>query len=181
MLERIKNIFNNNFYAISLYSRSIAGTFVLFLIAHYLSIFDYGLFSSYKNIAGACFMFANLGYADYILVSSQAKVQEVKLKISLFLFNAIFIGLICILCSYFFKIDSHFLFMLVIIRTFFDGTFFALILPYFQAKKDFKTISYVNLIYSIGIIIIALLSYFLKLSLTKFLLLNIGLGLINFR
>ena len=180
MLKKIKNILNNNLYVLSLYSRQIAGTIVLFIIARYLSVYDFGLFSSYKNIAAFCFMFANLGYNEYILVSSKANVKEIKLKISLFLLNAILIGILIILCSSFFHLDSYLLFYLVVIRTFFDGTFFALILPYFQATKTFNTIARINIIYAICITIIAIISYIFKFSLYKFLLLNICLGLINF-
>ena len=180
MLQVIKNILNSQLYAISLYARQIAGTLVLFIIARYLSVYDFGLFSSYKNIAGFCFMFANLGFADYILVSSQANVKEVKLKISLFLLNAINIAILIALGSIFFNLESHLLFTLIIIRTFFDGTFFALILPYFQATKTFNTIAKINIFYAIGISIVAIISYVLKLSLLKFLILNIGLGLLNF-
>ena len=93
MLGKVKNILNSQLYAISLYARQIAGTFILFVIAHYLSVYDYGLFSSYKNIAMFALLFANLGYSDYILVSSKANVKEVKLKISLFLFNAIVLSI----------------------------------------------------------------------------------------
>ena len=65
-------------------------------------------------------------------------------------------------------------------RTFFDGTFFALILPHFQAKKNFNTIAKINILYAFCIFIIALMSYAFKLSLVEFLLLNILLGTINF-
>ena len=180
MIKALKYIFNSQLYAISLYARQIAGTLVLFIIARYLSVYDFGLFSSYKNIAAFCFMFANLGFADYILVSSQANVKEVKLKISLFLLNAINIAILIALGSIFFNLESHLLFTLIIIRTFFDGTFFALILPYFQATKTFNTIAKINIFYAIGISIVAIISYVLKLSLLKFLILNIGLGLLNF-
>lgn len=180
MLKTIKNILNSQLYALSLYARQIAGTVVLLLIARYLSVYDYGLFSSYKNIAGFFFLFANLGFADYILVSSKANVNEVKQKIALFMSNAITIALSIAICSMFFYLESHILFVLVVVRTFLDGTFFSLILPYFQATKKFNTIAVINIIYSIGIIFIAIISYILKLSLIKFLLLNIILGVINF-
>lgn len=180
MLDKIKNIISYNLYPISLYSRQIAGTLILFIIARYLYVYDFGLFSSYKNIATFCFMFANLDFSNYILVSSKANVKEVKLKISLFLLNAIFIGTIIALGSTFFYLDSHILFCLVVIRTFFDGTFFALILPYFQATKTFSTLAKINIVYAICISLIAIFSYIFKLSLYKFLLLNISLGLINF-
>ncbi len=180
MLDKIKYIISNNLYTISLYSRQIAGTIVLFVIARYLSVYDYGLFSSYKNIATFCFMFANLGFADYILVSSKANEKEVKLKISLFLLNAICIGILLAFGALFFKLDSHILFCLVVIRTFFDGVFFSLILPYFQATKTFNTIAKINLAYAVCISFIAILSYTFKFSLYKFLYLNIILGLINF-
>ncbi len=180
MIERIKNIFNGNLYALSLYARQIAGTLVLFVIARYLSVYDYGLFSSYKTITGFCLMFANLGFADYILVSSKANSKEVKLKISLFLLFAILIVFITALGSLPFKLNSHLLFILIAIRTFFDLTFFGLILPYFQSTKTFNTIAKINIFYATGISIIALLSYFLKLSLLKFLILSIILGVINF-
>ena len=164
----------------SLYARQIAGTLVLFIIARYLSVYDFGLFSSYKNIAGFCLMFANMDFANYILVSSQANVKAVKLKISLFLLNAINIAVLIALGSIFFNFESHLLFILIVIRSFFDGTFFGLILPYFQATKTFNTIAKINIFYAIGISIIAIISYILKLSLLKFLVLNIGLGLFNF-
>lgn len=180
MLDKLKIILNSQLYAISLYSRQIAGTFILFVIAHYLSVYDYGLFSSYKNIAMFALLFANLGYSDYILVSSKANVKKVKLKISLFLFNAVSLSILVAMLSFCFKLENHFIFLLVILRTFFDGIFFALILPYFQASKDFKTISYINLFYSGMLSIIAIVSYVFKLSLIKFLLLNICLGLFNF-
>lgn len=179
-MKKIINIFNNNIYPLSLYARQIAGTLVLFIIARYLSVYDYGLFSSYKNIASFCFMFANLDFSNYILVSSKANVKEVKLKISLFLLNAISIGVLIALGSTFFHIDSHILFWLVVIRTFFDGTFFALILPYFQATKTFNVIAKINIVYAIFIALIAVIAYIFKLTLTKFLVLNIILGFINF-
>lgn len=179
-MKKIINIFNNNIYPLSLYARQIAGTLVLFIIARYLSVYDYGLFSSYKNIASFCFMFANLDFSNYILVSSKANVKEVKLKISLFLLNAISIGVLIALGSTFFHLDSHILFWLVVIRTFFDGTFFALILPYFQATKTFNVIAKINIVYAIFIALMAVIAYIFQLTLTKFLVLNIILGFINF-
>lgn len=176
----LKKFLTNNLYALSLYSRQIAGTIVLFIIARYLSVYDYGLFTSYKSIITFCFMFANMEYANYILVSSQANVKEVKLKISLFLVNAILIGFFIAFFSYFFKLENHLLFILIIIRTFFDSVFFGLILPYFQATKTFNTIAKINIVYSFCIALIAIISYIFKLSLIKFLLLNICLGVINF-
>ena len=180
MINLIKNIIKDQYYAISLYSRQICGTLVLFIIAHYLSVHDYGLFTSYKNIAIFCLMFANMEFANYILVSSKAQVKEVQLKISLFMLNAIFVLFLVIILSMICRLESHLLFILVVIRTFFDGIFFALILPYFQATRKFNTIANINIFYSLGIATIAIVAYILKLSLTKFLILNIILGLINF-
>ena len=180
MIKLLRNIFNNQLYAISLYARQIAGSLILFIIARYLSVYDFGLFSSYKNIAVFWFMFANLGFSNYIIVSSKANVNEVRLKISLFLSNAVLVTFLIGFGSTFFKFEDHFLFWLVVIRTFFDGTFFALILPYFQAAKKFNRIAMINIIYAVCITIIALISYIFKLSLVKFLILNIILGFINF-
>lgn len=180
VVNSVKKIFNNQLYAMSLYSRQIAGTVVLFVIAHYLSVYDYGLFTSYKSIITFCFMLANMEYANYILVSSKVNIHEVKLKIALFLLNAIMMAVCIIFFSLFFKLDSHLLFTLIVIRTFFDSVFFSLILPFFQAAKKFNTIAIINIIYSVCISIIAIISYIFKLSLIKFLLLNICLGFINF-
>ena len=180
MLNKVKNIISNNLYPISLYARQIAGTLILFIIARYLSVYDFGLFSSYKNIATFCFMFTNLDFSNYILVSSKANVKEVKLKISLFLLNAIFIGILIAIGSTFFNLDREILFWGVVIRKFFDGTFFALILPYFQATKTFNVIAKINIVYAIFIALIAVIAYIFKLTLTKFLVLNIILGFINF-
>ena len=118
----------------SLYARQIAGTAVLLLVTRFLSVHDYGLFRSYGTIAGFCLMFANLEYGNYILVSSNAKVKEVKLKISLFMLHAIVLVCLALITSYLLKIDSYLIFALVLFRTFFDATFFGLMLPYFQAS-----------------------------------------------
>lgn len=180
IIEKINNIFKNNLYAFSLYARSISGTLVLFIIARYLSIYDYGLFTSYKALSTFILVLANMGFESYILVSSQNNVQKVKEKIALFMLNAITLVFIVLLCIPFTFIESKLLFSLVFIRTFFDGTFFALILPYFQASRKLKIISIINIIYALFISIIAILSFIFKLSLIKFLLLNIILGIINF-
>lgn len=179
-MQKIFNILNNNLYALSLYARQAAGTIILLLIARYLSVYDYGLFSSYKNIATFWFMFANMGFTDYVLVSSKANPREVNLKISLFIINAIFIAILMIFGTMFLKLSNHLLFSLVVIRTFFDYVFFTLILPCFQAAKKFNSMAITNIAYSLGVALIALISYIYKLSLAKFLILNIILGLINF-
>ena len=180
MKDKLVKILKEQLYPVSLYSRKLAGTVVLLLIARYLSVYDYGLFSSYGNIAGFLFLFANLGFSDWILVSSKAETKEVKLKISLLIFNAILILCLTLCGSLLFNIENHIIFILVTLRVFFDGGFFALILPYFQAAKKFNTIAIINIIYSIGVAIIAIVSYILKLSLTKFLILSVILGFINF-
>ena len=73
-----------------------------------------------------------------------------------------------------------FLTILILYKSFFDGAFFALALPYFQAAKKFNQIAIINIFYSIGIIIIAISALILKLSLIKFLILCIILGITNF-
>lgn len=176
----LKSILMNNLYALSLYSRQIAGTIVLFVIARYLSIYDYGLFSSYKALALFWLLFANLGYNEYILVSSQNVIREVRLKIAFFILNAILVFFIIAGISTLIPLESNLLFILVLLRTFFDGVFFSIALPYFQSSKKFNIISYVNIFYSIVMIIIAIISYIFNLSLVNFLLLNICLGVFNF-
>ena len=176
----IKKILNNNLYALSLYARQIAGTLVLFVIARYLSVYDYGLFTSYKTLSGFILVLANMGFESYILVSSQNDVKKVKQKIALFMMNA-FLLLLLVLCIVPFSFaESKYLFALVFLRTFLDGTFFALVLPYFQAARKLKVISIINIIYASVIMIIAGLSFILKLPIDKFLILNIGLGIVNF-
>ena len=65
-MNKISKFITNNLYAFSLYTRQIAGTIVLFVIAHYLSVYDYGLFTSYKSIITFSVMLANMEYANYI-------------------------------------------------------------------------------------------------------------------
>lgn len=180
LTEKINSIFKNNLYALSLYSRQIAGTLVLFIIARYLSVYDYGVFSSYKAIVGFILTFACLGYNEYILVSSRNNVRMVSQKIALFMTNAFLIVAGTIFVSLFVPIDLHLIFILVVIRAFFDSTFFALILPYFQASKKLNTIGVINITYSVFVMLIAVISYLFKLSLLKFLLLSCFIGLINF-
>lgn len=180
IINTINNILKKQLFTVSVYTRQMAGTVVILLIARYLSVHDFGLFSSYKNIAAFCLLFANLDYGFYILVSSKANKNEVKLKISLFLLNAFSIIFLVAVGSLFCNLENHLLFVLVLIRTFFDVTFFALILPFFQATQKFNTIAKINILYGITISAIAVYSYFNKLSLMQFLILNICAGIINF-
>ena len=170
----------NAIYPISLYARQIAGTFVILFLARYLSVYDYGIFSSYKTIAIFLLIFANLGFSDYILVSSQKNIKEVRLKIGLFIINAILLVICISLLSFLTTIQIKYLFILILIRQFFDGVFFSLALPYFQAANKFRIISCVNIFYSIATIIITAICYLNKLSLLKFLILSVLLGLLNF-
>ena len=135
--QKLISLFSNNLYAMSLYARQIAGTVVLFVIARYLSVYEYGLFSSYKTIAMFVLLFANMGYESYILVSSKKNVKIVKIKIFMFLLNALAVLMFSIFISPFMKFENLLIFILVLCRQFFDGTFFALVLPYFQSANKF--------------------------------------------
>lgn len=180
MKDKLVKILKEQFYPISLYSRQIAGTLVLLLITRMLSVYDYGLFKSYGAIVGFWLMFANLGYNEYIIVSSQNVVKDVRLKIGFFLLNAVFVACLIALGGIFSTLESKFIFILVLIRSFFDGTFFGIMLPYYQASRNFNLISKINIFYSVMTIIIAGVSYWLHFSLAKFLILGILLGLFNF-
>ncbi len=180
ILTTIYKLIESNLYPVSLYARQIAGTLILFIIARYLPVYDYGLFSSYRTIAVFILVFANMGFESYILVSSQNNAKKVKLKIALFMLNAFSLLLLTSIILPFTNLEKKLIFFLVLFRTFFDGTFFALILPYFQASRKLKVISIINIIYAICVSIIALISYIFNLSLIHFLLMNILLGLINF-
>lgn len=178
--QKLISLFSNNLYAMSLYARQIAGTLVLFLIARYITVYDYGLFTSYKTLSTFILVLANMGYESYILVSSQNNEVQVKQKIALFILNALLL-LFIVLCALPFSCaENKLLFGFVFVRTFLDGTFFALILPYFQASRKLKTISVINIIYAVLIMVIAIISFVLKLSIIKFLSLNIFIGLVNF-
>ena len=150
------------------------------VLARYLPIYEYGLFASYRTIATLILILTNAGFNEYILVSSQNNIKEIRLKIGLFILNSIFIILLTSGISLFSNLESKSLFFLVLIRTFLDSVFFLLMLPYFQASKNFKIISFVNIFYSITIILIAIYAYINKLTLMNFLFLNIGLGVLNF-
>ena len=179
-MQKIIEIFNKHLYPISLYARQVAGTVVLLVIARYLSVYDYGIFSSYKALCGFILTIACLGYNEYILVSTQKNIENISQKITLFLSNALIILLCAALISLFSPLELHLIFILVLLRTFFDTTFFALILPYFQASNSLSAIAKINIIYSLLVVFITALSYIFKLSLLKFLLLSCIIGLINF-
>ena len=132
-MQKIIQILNKHLYPISLYARQIAGTIVLFIIARYLTVYDYGIFTSYKALSVFILVLANMGFESYILVSSQNNVEKVKQKIALFLINALLLIFIVLFGLPFSCVEHKYLFMLIFIRTFLDGTFFALILPYLQA------------------------------------------------
>lgn len=178
--QKIVQLLKQNLYTISIYLRQIAGTLILFIIARYLSIYDYGLFTSYKTISLFILIAANMGFESYILVSAKNNIEIIRKKVALFLFNALFIILITTFIIPITFLQNKLIFFLVFIRSFFDTTFFALILPYFQAKRDFKTISIINILYAFLITLLAIISYLFKFSLLKFLCLNITLGVFNF-
>lgn len=180
MLDKLKKIADGSLYPVSLYARQIAGTVVLLFLARYLSVYDYGLFSSYKTIAAFWLMFANLCFSDYILVSSKKVIKDVQLKIGLFLINGIILMSCVGILSLYSSLETKYLFILILIRQFLDATFFAIALPYFQAANKFKIISYVNIFYSIVTICISIFCYVFKLSLVKFLFMSIALGIFNF-
>jgi len=75
MLKLLKNLYNNHLYLISQYVRQVAVSIVVLIIARYLSVYDFGLFSSYKNIVEFCLMFTYMGISDFILVSSKANAK----------------------------------------------------------------------------------------------------------
>ena len=180
MLNKLKEILKEQLYPISLYSRTISGTAVLLLITRMLSVYEFGIFKSYGAIIAFWLMFANPGYNEYILVSSQNIVRDVQLKIGLFIYNAIFIVFLIVIGGMLSPIEAKLIFILILIRTFFDGTFFGLMLPYYQASRKFNLISWINIFYSIMTILIAIISYLYHFSLVKFLILGILLGLFNF-
>ncbi len=180
MGNSVLNIISKCLYPVSLYLRSITGTVVVLFLARYLSVYDYGLFSSYRSIATFCLMFANLSFADYILVSSDKNVKEIQLKIGLFILNAILLMLLIFFGSLFSSLEMKVIFALVLLRQFLDSTFFALIFPYFQAANKFNVISYVNIFYTFVMLLITFICYVNKYSLYTFLILNIMLGVINF-
>ena len=144
-MQKVIKIFSKHLYPISLYARQIAGTIVLFVIARYLSVYDYGIFTSYKALSAFILVLANMGFESYILVSSKNNVEKVKQKIALFLLNSLLLISLVLFCLPFSRVEQKYLFMLVFIRTFLDGTFFALILPYFQASRKFQQISIINI------------------------------------
>lgn len=180
IISLTKKLLASQFYAMSLYARQIAGTIVLLFVSRFLSVYDYGLFRSYGTIATFGLMFANLDYANYILVSSKANVHDVKLKISLFISNAILLLLVILLLSFSFNLENSLIFVLVLLRTFFDSTFFGLMLPYYQAAKKFNLISWINIFYSVMTIIFTLICYIKHYNLVTFLIFGITLGLFNF-
>ena len=180
ILQFLKNLITSNLYAVSLYSRKIAGAFSVFFIARYLSVYDYGLYSSYANLASYLLLIANLGYNEFILVSSNNEAKMVKIKQTFFIGMAVLITALYVIVSAFVPMEDHFVFALVMVKSFFDGTFFALVLPYFQASKKFKQIGIINILYSIVSIVIAVCALILKLSLVKYLIIYLVLGVINF-
>lgn len=80
----LRHIFRNNLYTISLYIRKLAAAIVIFCLARYLPVSEYGLYSSYTNIAGVLLLITNFGFNEYIIVSSKSKLKPVRLKLSFF-------------------------------------------------------------------------------------------------
>ena len=142
----LKNCIINNLYTISIYTRRIASAVIVFLLARYLSIHDYGVYSSYCNIANYLLIVANLGFNEYILVSSNNNLKEIRLKQAYFINFSIIVTLLYVIFSAFFNVEKLLVFRLILLKTFFDGVFFALILPYFQVAKKFTKISVINII-----------------------------------
>lgn len=176
----VKKLFIKNIYTISLYTRRIASAIIIFFLARYLSITEYGLYSSYANITSILLLIANFGFNEYILVSSKNKLNKVKRKLSFFLIFSTFTVFVLLVLSSFIKMDNNFIFSLILIKAYLDNTFFSLILTYYQSANKFFHISLINIIYSFGLITISIISYIFHLQLKFFLLLCILLGCLNF-
>lgn len=176
----LRNIINQNLYTVSLYVRKVASAIIVFCLARYLPVDIYGLYSSYVNIVGILLLFTNFGFNEYILVSSEGNVKQVKLKLSFFMLLANLFIVSVLLISLLIPLSDKIVFSLTFLKVFFDGSFFALILTYYQATMKFKHISIVNFLYSFCLIVIALLCFKFKLSLYSFLILSVLIGFINY-
>ena len=175
-----KELFVKNIYTISLYFRKVASAIIVFFLARYLSVEIYGMYSSYANIANILLLITNFGFSEYILVSSKSETKQVKLKLSFFLLLANIFVFIIIGLSSFTILQNKLIFTLILIKAFLDGTFFSLILTYYQASSKFRTISIINIIYSLLLILNISVCYFFKLNLENFLVFSILIGLINY-
>lgn len=176
----ITNLIKQNIYTFSLYFRRFAAAIVVFCLARYLLVSEYGLYSSYVNLSSMLLLFANFGFNEYILVSSKSNVKEVRLKLSFFLLLSNMIAFIILLISNCLPLIDKHIFSLVFLKCFLDGTFFALILTYYQSTKKFNTISIINCLYSIVLIFIIMFCYHYRLNLKNFLILSIIPGIINY-
>lgn len=179
LLKLTKKLLSKNLYTVSLYLRKLASAFTVFFLARYLSVSEYGLYSSYVNITAMILLFVNFGFNEYILVSSKNRLKEVRLKLAFFMILAFILMLVMILFANCFNLLDKIIFSLILVRSFLDGNVFALILTYYQSANKFKEISIINIIYSVWTLITACAAYIFKLKLSVFLILCILIGIAN--
>lgn len=172
--------FKDNLYGVSLYCKKTADVLALFFVVRFLSVYEYGLYSSYVAIAGWFLLPTVMGYGEYILVSENKDRAKTAAKCALFIIMAC--GLLVAECGFVavYPIEMKLIFTLVLLRLFFEGITGVLILPYCQAVNKFHLISTVNMVYSAGMVVCAALTYIMGWGLAAFLTMLIGLGAAGF-
>jgi O-antigen/teichoic acid export membrane protein len=165
-------------YASSLFVRRCVAAVIAFFLARYLSVAEFGLYSSLVSISLILLVVANLGYNEYLLVISKNNREKVVNHIIGFSFiGFIFLLLISAiigLSGY----EHKFIFILILMKMFIDTKLSIVTFAYFQAENKFFEIGIINILYSIVVSLAIGWCYFNKISLEGFLALNVTAGII---
>lgn len=166
----------------SLFRRGANYVFILFLSIS-LTASQFGEFSALLNRFSYFLIIANLGYNDYALVKAKNETDFNQM-----LTNGLFLSLISfllvlgggIVSTYELWITTS----LIVVKVFFENTFYTIILARFQYKNKLKRISWINVVYGSAIIAISLVAYSFSFNVDEYLIpisivaiLVIGLGL----
>lgn len=169
----IKKHFSSFFYTVSLFLRRLSSALIVFLLARYITVNEFGLYTSFLNIAGILLLITNFGFNEFLLVKSKNNKKDVHDSIHGFILLSILLFLVIIICSLFFNINNKFFLILILVKVFLENQIGIILLTYFQSINDLKFVSITNILYSILIIFAALISNLLKLNLEIFLIINI--------
>ncbi|UZO81870.1 oligosaccharide flippase family protein [Aquimarina sp. ERC-38] len=144
------------------------------LLARSIPLQEMGVFSSYINIIGILLLITNFGFSEYLLVNSKDNITgkdnfKKFSNLSILIFIAITLG------SIFLPIENIKLFILVLLKIYFEVHLYNILLSYYQAINQIKVITVTNIVSGVLFIVISLLCYYFDSKIYSYLIfLNIA-------
>lgn len=131
------------------------------LLARSITTFEFGMYSSIINILSLLLIITNFGFSEFILVNSNT-LEKLKDNSSKLIQYSASLAVSLIIIGGLFYIEYFFLFVLLGLKIFIEGTFMQVLLSVYQVRNDINKIAYINILVSILTTLAIIISYILK-------------------